>query len=196
MIERVFALALLIAAMPALITCSIAIMILSRRSPLIAHKRVGRYGSTIWVLKLRTMWNNDGFPRARLIERVSSSGLTVLPKGRLDPRVTSRFAAFCRKHSLDEVPQLWNVVCGDMALVGPRPLTKQELEVYYGAKARELLTRKPGITGLWQVRGRSGLTYRQRRRLDLHLVRNCNFAMYIYVLLASVPSVLTGRNAW
>jgi lipopolysaccharide/colanic/teichoic acid biosynthesis glycosyltransferase len=113
-----------------------------------------------------------------------------------DPRVTSAFAAFCRKYSVDEMPQLWHVVRGDLALVGPRPLTAEEIAEHYGSEAGEVLRVKPGLTGLWQVRGRSNLTYPERRRLDLFLVRNWSFRLYADILLATIPSVLSGKGAW
>jgi exopolysaccharide production protein ExoY len=117
-------------------------------------------------------------------------------KSEKDSRVTSRFAAFCRRYSIDELPQLYQVVTGQMSLIGPRPLTKLELDLYYGRNAAELLTRRPGISGLWQVSGRSRLSYRQRRRLDLFLVRKWSPGLYLQTLLATIPTVLTGRNAW
>ncbi|HEX6547062.1 MAG TPA: sugar transferase, partial [Bryobacteraceae bacterium] len=113
-----------------------------------------------------------------------------------DPRVTSRFARICRRYSIDELPQLWQVVNGEMALVAPRPLTRNELDLYYGEDARELLTRKPGISGLWQVSGRSRLTYSQRRRLDLFMIRRWSFRLYLRILVVTVPKVLAGKDAW
>jgi lipopolysaccharide/colanic/teichoic acid biosynthesis glycosyltransferase len=83
-----------------------------------------------------------------------------------------------------------------MALVGPRPLTASEIHVYYGASAIELLTRRPGLTGLWQIKGRSRLTYSQRRRLDLFLIRHWSPGLYLKVLLATIPRTLTGKDAW
>jgi lipopolysaccharide/colanic/teichoic acid biosynthesis glycosyltransferase len=172
-------------------------MILSRRSPLITHRRVGHGGRDIWVLKLRTMW-----PSAKracrfspFIEPVSSEPAADV-KSELDPRVTSRFAAFCRRHSIDEYPQLWQVIRGEMTLVGPRPLTAEEIETYYGDKAIEFLSVKPGLTGLWQVRGRSRLKHAQRTRLDLFMIRRWSLPLYLMILAATVPSVLTGKDAW
>lgn len=113
-----------------------------------------------------------------------------------DPRVTSRFARLCRRHSIDELPQLVHVISGKMALVGPRPLTRRELDRYYGEDAAEMVCARPGMTGLWQVMGRSRLTYRQRRRLDLFLVRHPSVGLELWVLLRTIPNVITGRNAW
>jgi lipopolysaccharide/colanic/teichoic acid biosynthesis glycosyltransferase len=118
------------------------------------------------------------------------------PKLIADPRVTSRFASFCRRHSIDELPQLALVAAGRMSIVGPRPITRFELSEYYDSDAMEVLSVKPGLTGLWQVRGRSRLTYRQRKRLDLFLVRRFSIGLYLRIVALTVPDLLFGRNAW
>ena len=113
-----------------------------------------------------------------------------------DPRVTSRFAAFCRKHSIDELPQLWHVVRGEMSLVGPRPLTRGEIERHYGPDAALLLSVKPGLTGVWQVYGRSAVRFPQRAAMELHFVRNFTSKLYLDVLLRTLPAVIRGQGAW
>ncbi len=116
-------------------------------------------------------------------------------KGFGDPRVTSRFARFCRRFSIDELPQLINVLRGEMSLVAPRPLTRTELIQHYGFDAAEVLRVKPGITGLWQVAGRNRLTYAERRELDLFLVRNNgSLKLYFTILLRTIPAVLKGQD--
>ena len=95
-----------------------------------------------------------------------------------------------------ELPQLLHVVSGTMALVGPRPLTRREFELHYGKDSAEILTARPGLTGLWQVMGRSRLTYRQRRRLDLFLVRHPSVSLRARILLRTIPQVFEGKNAW
>lgn len=194
--ERIAAAVTLLALLPALIAIALVTMILSRRSPLIAHKRVGYGGREIWVLKLRTMWQKHApWNLSPFIERFASESVPDL-KTRNDPRVTSRFAKLCRKHSVDELPQLWHVVRGEMALIGPRPLTASELELYYGRHTQKLLSVKPGLTGIWQVKGRSRLTYPQRRRLDLFMLKKWSLSLYVRILLESVPAVLIGKDAW
>ena len=196
--ERVFALLILAALLPFLILAGVVVILLSRRCPLVAHARAGRNGKEIRVLKLRTMWSGAASkpgPFPYFVEHLRREPVPEIKKSD-DPRVTSAFAAFCRKYSIDELPQLWHVVRGDLALVGPRPLTADELIEHYGAAAGEVLRVKPGLTGLWQIRGRNNLTYRQRRRFDLFLVRNWSFRLYAGILLATIPSVLTGKDAW
>ena len=106
------------------------------------------------------------------------------------------FARFCRRHSIDELPQLWHVIRGQMSLVGPRPVTGSELQRYYSRDASEMLEIKPGIAGLWQISGRSRLSYEERRDLDLRFVRTRTLRMYFRILLRTIPEVLTGENSW
>jgi lipopolysaccharide/colanic/teichoic acid biosynthesis glycosyltransferase len=192
--ERAAALFLVLLALPLLVVAGLALWVLSGRSPLIAHRRVGQGGTTLWMLKLRTMWGADGGP-VKWIEPIDDDHGPDFKSAR-DPRVRSRVARFCRQHSIDELPQLWHVVRGEMSLVGPRPMTARELQRHYGADADEILRVKPGLAGLWQISGRNRLSYDERRRLDLKLVRERNPAMYLGILLRTVPEVLTGGNSW
>ena len=100
-----------------------------------------------------------------------------------------------RRLSVDELPQLAHVAAGRMALAGPRPITFGEMRRHYGECAAEVLSVKPGITGLWQVCGRSRLSYRQRRRLDLFFVRRGCGRLYAWILLRTLPAVVRGENA-
>ena len=193
--ERVFSAVVLLAIVPGLIVVAFVITILSRRSPLIRHARVGRYGTPLPLLKFRTMWSGGGNPaHLRLTEDVDG----VIPEAKTvaDPRVSSRFARLCRRHSVDELPQLWHVVRGEMSLVGPRPITAVELAEYYGEAASQILSVRPGLAGLWQVMGRNRLSYCQRRRLDLFLVRHASSGLYLRILAKTLPAVLTGRDAY
>jgi exopolysaccharide production protein ExoY len=194
--ERVIAGILLVIAQPVIFISALIVAILSKRSPFIAHCRVGREGRTIWVLKLRTMWDGRRGPFC-VVERLPPTPLqSFAVKTKHDPRVKSKFAAACRRYSIDELPQLWNVLEGDLSLVGPRPLTRDEIDVYYAEDGTELLTRKPGITGLWQVCGRSRLTYSHRRKLDLFMIRKWSLGLYLKILFATIPNVLLGKDAY
>ena len=158
------------------------------------HNRVGWRGVPLPMLKFRTMWTDDEAPgELALVEDVS--GCVPVAKDAADPRVTSPFAAFCRRYSLDELPQLIHVVRGEMSLVGPRPITLTEMETYYGDSAAEVVSLRPGLTGLWQVTGRNQLTYEERKQLDLRLVREASPALYLGILLRSVPRVISGNGA-
>ena len=197
LLERLAATLLLLALLPFFFAIAALVLVLSRRSPFVAHRRVGRNGCELWVLKFRTMWEDSDSPicRDRIVERISAGSELAL-KPSTDPRVTSRFAALCRKYSVDELPQLWHVVRGDMALIGPRPLTAEEIITFYGSDAGRLLLVRPGLSGLWQVNGRSRLTLEERRRLDLFMLENWSLKLYLRILQATVPCVLSGRNAW
>jgi exopolysaccharide production protein ExoY len=192
--ERAAALALFAAALPVMLASALAIRVLSGCTPWIAHRRVGWRGSALWMLKLRTMWDAGG-QRDGWVEYIEDH---EGPAGKRadDPRVSHAFARFCRRHSIDELPQLWHVIAGEMSLVGPRPMTARELERYYGEDADEILQVKPGIAGLWQTSGRNRLTYEERRRLDLRLVRERSPRMYLAILLRTVPEVFRGENSW
>ena len=196
LMERIVAGAVLTLMGPALLISAIAIIVMSRRSPFVAHQRVGQGGRLIWVLKLRTMWDGHSQGRFKLVHRLSQSEAPLLPPAQKNARVTSRFAAFCRRFSVDELPQLWQVIQGEMSLIGPRPLTRQELTAYYGGAAASVMSSRPGISGLWQVSGRSRLTYPQRRRLDVFLVRKRSFPLYFKILWLTIPRVLSGKDAW
>jgi lipopolysaccharide/colanic/teichoic acid biosynthesis glycosyltransferase len=197
MVERAAAFVLLLVAMPLLGTAGLIVFTLSRRSPLVAHMRIGHDQRPFWMLKLRTMWTGDP---ARDHERGWIMRVAAEPEGQNknpgDSRVTSRFAAFCRRHSIDELPQLWHVFRGEMSLVGPRPLTRGEIDRYLGAHAAELLSRKPGLTGLWQVSGRSAVPFPKRAALDLELVRSLTPTVYWKILLRTIPALIHGRGAW
>ncbi len=195
--ERIVAGIAFAAVAPALGATMLAIRALSGRSPLIAHLRIGMNGEPFWILKLRTMWGRSDEPRRSdgWIEYLGNTGVPAT-KGAPDPRVTSRLAAFCRRYSVDELPQLLQVVTGKLRLVGPRPLTAQELEAHYREAAVEVLSVRPGLTGLWQVMGRNRLTYSQRRRLDLFFVRKQSIGLYLRILLRTPARVLSGRDAW
>jgi lipopolysaccharide/colanic/teichoic acid biosynthesis glycosyltransferase len=197
--ERLFAFFVFAALLPVLLVSSLIVAVLSGRVPFIAHRRVGRYGSEIWVVKLRTMWDGRTSQNmvCTLFERIyDSTGGRPFVKTCRDPRIASSFAAFLRRHSIDELPQLWQVVCGQLALVGPRPITWPEIDEYYGPDSTTLLSRKPGITGLWQVCGRSRLSYPQRRRLDLFMLQKWSLSLYLLILVRTIHRAPIGKDAW
>lgn len=195
--ERLAALGGLLALAPFMLSIAIATSLLSRTSPLIAHRRMGRGGRALWVLKFRTMWRRGTRPSVHfaLVEYIEDES-GPREKGIRDDRICSCFARFCRRHSIDELPQLLHVVRGEMSLVGPRPITSSEWKQHYDPHGAEVLDVMPGLSGLWQIKGRSRLTYEQRRELDLALVRNRSFKLYFQILLWTVPEIWNGRNAW
>jgi exopolysaccharide production protein ExoY len=194
-IEPLIAGAALLAAAPMMLAVCATIVLLARRSPLVRHTRVGWRGQELPMLKLRTMWEpKQKWATILAIEDVSNP--VPANKSGDDGRVTSKFAAWCRRYSIDEIPQLYHVFRGQMSLVGPRPITQAELEEHYGRAAEAVLSLRPGLTGLWQMRGRSRLTYAQRRRLDLWLAGHASPGLYLRILLRSIPVVLKGDDAY
>ena len=144
------------------------------------------------MLKFRTMVDGADAELDAISSLNESDG--VLFKIRSDPRVT-RSGRFLRRHSLDELPQLWNVVRGEMSSSGPRPPLPSEVEQYETDAHRRLLV-KPGLTGLWQVSGRSELTWEDSVRLDLYYVENWSPALDVQILWRTIGAVIRGRGAY
>jgi exopolysaccharide biosynthesis polyprenyl glycosylphosphotransferase len=171
----------------------IAIIRLSDRGPgLFRQTRVGRDGRAFTVYKFRTMVVDAEERKSHLAGLNDSDG--VLFKMRRDPRVTS-VGAWLRRYSLDELPQLLNVLIGDMSMVGPRPALPQEAALY-GDHVRRRLAVKPGITGLWQVNGRSDLSWDESVRLDLRYVENWSFILDLQIMWKTISAVLRGSGAY
>lgn len=176
-----------------------AIAVLMQRqggSIIYKHRRIGRDGRVFECLKFRTMVPNADQVLRELLERdpVIKAEWLRDHKLRCDPRVT-RLGRFLRRTSLDELPQLWNVMRGEMSLVGPRPVVREEL-LRYGRNVRTYLSAKPGITGLWQVKGRNDTDYRRRVVLDTYYVRNQNLLLDLYILVKTTRVVLGGSGAY
>jgi exopolysaccharide production protein ExoY len=196
--EQIIAALLLAILSPLLVVIWTMILALSGCSPLIAHRRVGQHGAVLWALKFRTMWGDHarrGVRRSLTVEYINDEAGPARKTPR-DLRVASRFARFCRQHSLDELPQLVNVLRGQMSLVGPRPVTGAELQQLYGPRAAEILLARPGLSGLWQVSGRSRLTVRERSALDLECARQRSVKLYFSILMRTIPEVFIGTGAW
>jgi lipopolysaccharide/colanic/teichoic acid biosynthesis glycosyltransferase len=164
-------------------------------SPVIyKQKRVGRLGRTFSIFKFRSMVTNaeSWLRESPEIYRRYVENNFKLPEED-DPRITP-LGRFLRRTSLDELPQLWNVLRGDMSLVGPRPIVPEEVAMY-GEYAGMLLRVKPGLTGAWQVTGRSNIPYPERARIDLRYVAGRSLGGDLRLLLQTVPAVLRRRGA-
>lgn len=177
----------------------LAIAVLMRKeggSIIYKHWRIGRNGRAFECLKFRTMIPNADQVLRELLQHDPKMQAEWVRdhKLRRDPRVT-RLGHFLRRTSLDELPQLWNVMRGEMSLVGPRPVVREEL-LRYGRNIRTYLSAKPGITGLWQVKGRNDTDYRRRVVLDTYYVRNQNLLLDLYILLKTTRVVLGGNGAY
>jgi exopolysaccharide production protein ExoY len=174
----------------------VALALASDHGPILySHSRTGRHGKTFGCLKFRTMVPNAEQALRDLLQSNSALRLEWLRDHKLrnDPRVTT-VGRFLRRTSLDELPQLWNVLKGEMSLVGPRPVVREEW-ARYGRRLDTYLSTKPGVTGLWQVMGRSNASYRRRVALDSYYVRNRSIQMDVLILLRTVTVVIRSRGA-
>jgi lipopolysaccharide/colanic/teichoic acid biosynthesis glycosyltransferase len=185
------ALLLLLLGFPILVLAAVAIRLDSRGPVLFSQLRCGRDARRFRLYKLRTM-TQDAEARQDAIRHLNEMDGPAF-KIRLDPRVT-RVGQVLRRWSLDELPQLWNVVLGDMSLVGPRPPLPREV-VQYTLRERARFAVPPGLTGLWQVSGRNELPFADWMRLDLHYVENATLSLDFQILAETVGAVLRGRGA-
>jgi exopolysaccharide production protein ExoY len=181
---------------PLLIICFLVARASSRGPALFRHKRVGFQGKHFDCLKFRTMVADSSERLCKHLEsdHVAAAEWAAAQKLRNDPRVTA-FGAILRRSSLDELPQLFNVLKGDMSLVGPRPITDEEL-VKYGRSLNAYLACRPGITGLWQVSGRSRTSYQRRVECDTFYARRWSLYLDIKILIVTIPSVLFSAGAY
>lgn len=183
---------LILLSAPLMGVLAVLVSIDSRGPILFRQERVGMEGVHFRMLKFRSMVVDAEQRLAELADRNEGSG--VLFKIKNDPRVT-RVGGFLRKYSLDELPQLFNIFAGSMSLVGPRPPLPREVEAYEHDVRRRLLV-KPGLTGLWQVSGRSNLSWQDSVRLDLYYVENWSLAGDLVIILRTVRAVFHSTGAY
>jgi len=191
-VERLVAALALVVLSPLLVVVWAMVRAETPGPGLFRQQRVGRDGIEFTMLKFRTMTNTAPEELAGLTERNEADG--VLFKMSSDPRCTP-IGLLLRRYSVDELPQLWNVVRGQMSLVGPRPALPQEVE-RYDLDPRRRLAVKPGITGLWQVSGRSDLSWAETVRLDVKYVDNWSLMLDLSILCRTVVAVINHRGAY
>jgi exopolysaccharide production protein ExoY len=181
---------------PLFVLCYVLTKASSSGPVLFRHRRVGFSGRHFDCLKFRTM-SIDAQERLRALlesDPLAAAEWETGRKLRYDPRITT-IGAILRKSSLDELPQLFNVLRGEMSIVGPRPVTDEELDLYTTSVGAYLACR-PGITGLWQVSGRSTTTYEKRVACDAFYVRNWSIALDAKILIVTIPSMLMSETAF
>jgi exopolysaccharide biosynthesis polyprenyl glycosylphosphotransferase len=191
-IDVVISLALLVLFSWFLLPVAFLIWVEDRRWPLFGQERVGRGGRQFTMQKFRSMRPDADKQLGQLLAYNEAEG--PIFKMRDDPRRT-RIGAFIRRWSIDELPQLWNVVKGDMSLVGPRPATPREVALYEEWQLHRLDT-LPGITGLWQVSGRSELGFSEQVLMDITYIENWSLGLDLRIMLRTLPAVLTGKGAF
>jgi exopolysaccharide biosynthesis polyprenyl glycosylphosphotransferase len=192
MIDRAVGIMMLAVAAPVITVAAILVRVTSKGKAFFPQHRVGLDGNTFTMYKLRSMVVDAEARKVELLEQTDRDGLMF--KMHADPRVT-KVGKVLRRFSLDELPQLWNVVKGDMSLVGPRPPLPSEYEAYHDAVHRRLRVR-PGLTGLWQVSGRADLTWEESVRMDLRYVDNWSIALDLQILWKTARAVVQGSGAY
>lgn len=195
-LDRGIALLMIIFLAPLLIVTAFAVLATSRGPIFFRQARIGRGGKKFQCYKFRTM-ELDAERRLELLLQTDPKARREWEddqKLRNDPRITS-IGQFLRRSSIDELPQLFNVLLGDMRLVGPRPIVESE-RTKYGRYFREYCSVRPGITGLWQVSGRNDVSYRRRVAYDVLYSKHRSFLVDVGILFATVPCVLFGRGSY
>ena len=181
---------------PLLILCFVLTWVSSRETVLFRHKRVGFNGKPFDCLKFRTMVADAPERLRKLLETDATAAAEWAQSQKLrnDPRVTP-IGAILRESSLDELPQLFNVLMGSMSIVGPRPVTEDELS-RYGTSVKAYTACRPGITGLWQVAGRGSTSYETRVSCDAYYARKWSLSLDSKIIIVTIPSVLFTKNAY
>ena len=182
----------LIVLLPLFLVLAILVKLDSKGPIFFSHKRIGKNGKIIGIYKFRSMVSNSeevfrNFTKEQKEEFEKNFKLDD------DPRIT-KVGNFLRKTSLDELPQLLNIIKGDMSVVGPRPIVKAEVEKY-GVYADKMFSIKPGLTGFWQANGRSDTTYEERVQMDMYYIDNRSFLLDIKIILKTVVSVIKKEGA-
>lgn len=198
-LDIAFALFFLLLFSPFFLLIAFGIVLTSRGPLFYKSQRVGKDGKLFTCLKFRTMYRDSEKIFQEVLKIPSFyEEWTAYHKLKKDPRLT-RLGALLRKYSLDELPQFFNVLNGDLSLVGPRPISEEEFKEALFLTRHEynlVLQIRPGITGLWQTSGRSTLSFEERTRLDIAYVKNMNLKMDLQLLLKTIPEVLFSRGAF
>ena len=178
---------------PVFLITALLVKLTSPGPIIVSQVRVGRFGRHFKFYKFRSMYIDAEARKAELLKH-NESGDGVIFKMKHDPRITP-VGRFIRKFSIDELPQLFNVILGDMSLVGPRPPLPSEVRTYT-LEERKRLNLTPGITCLWQVSGRSELPFSKQIALDKEYIASRSVWKDFLILLKTIPAILTGRGAW
>lgn len=192
LIDIVFSFAAIVVLIPVFLILALAVKFTSKGPAIYKHKRVGKNGKDIYIFKFRSMVANAD----KLIDSFTPEQKEEFQKNfKLDndPRVT-KIGKFLRKTSLDELPQLFNVLKGDISIVGPRPITEEETELY-GKNKELLLSVRPGLTGFWASGGRSDTSYKRRRAMEIYYVKHRSFDFDVKIFFKTFISVFKGEGA-
>lgn len=195
--DILFSLAALLIGVPLFLIISLAIFLSSRGKVFYSHERIGRGGKPFKCYKFRSMYPDADARIHKLLEEHPhfKEEWQKTRKLKNDPRVMP-VGNFLRKTSLDELPQFWNVLKGDLSIVGPRPVVYDEVVHYLGEKATKILSIRPGLTCLWQVSGRNDTSYNKRVELDLEYVETRSLLLDLKLILKTIPSMISSKGAY
>ena len=195
-IDLILAIPLVVLLSPMLGIIALSVWINDGGPAFYGQMRIGRHGHSFRCWKFRSMVTDSDAVLARVLEQSAEARAEWARdhKLRMDPRITW-VGRFLRSSSLDELPQLWNVLCGEMSLVGPRPIVVAEVG-RYGARFHDYCTCRPGITGLWQVSGRNDVSYRRRVAIDAVYARTASVGLDLAILARTIPAVLLRRGSY
>lgn len=195
-LDILISLAVLVFFFPVLALVAVAVKFQDNGPVFFGHTRIGCDGQEFKCFKFRSMLVDAEARLQRLLETDAAARAEWAQDHKLknDPRITA-FGLLLRKTSIDEFPQLWNVLKGDMSLVGPRPIVRTEIRKY-GKSFRQYASVRPGLTGLWQVAGRNDVSYTRRVAMDRLFSRRKSVSLYLYILFMTVPAVLMQRGSY
>lgn len=195
--DILFSLTALLFLLPFMLIIAISIYYASPGRVIYGQTRIGRGGIPFTCYKFRTMYVDAEKRLQEILESDEEKSTEWARSFKLkdDPRVTP-IGAFLRKTSLDELPQFWNVLLGHLSVVGPRPVVAKELETFFGPKSEKILKVRPGVTGLWQVSGRSDISYEARVQLDEQYIDNHSFWMDVRLIFKTIYCLISRQGAY
>lgn len=195
--DIIFSSLVLLIGLPVFMIIALIIRFSSKGSVVYSHQRIGRGGKPFRCYKFRSMYPDADKKLEELLKAdpALKHEWDTTHKLRNDPRVTP-IGAFLRKTSLDEIPQFWNVLIGDLSIVGPRPVVQAEIDKFYGSRAQKILSIRPGLTGIWQVSGRNDTSYENRVEMDESYIQQRSFIFDLKLIALTVPRMIFSKGAY
>lgn len=195
--DVIFSVLVLVVTFPLMVFIALSVRFSSKGNIVYAHERIGRGGKPFRCYKFRTMHSDADTRLKEILEGcpILKNEWEQTQKLRKDPRVTP-IGKFLRQTSLDEFPQFWNVLRGDLSIVGPRPVVHHEVTQHLGPKAAKILSIRPGLTGLWQVSGRSDISYAHRIKMDEQYVDSQSIYLDLKIISKTIPCMFFSKGAY
>lgn len=195
--DVLFSASVLILLSPLFLLIALLVTLTSRGAPIYSHLRVGKKGKPFRCYKFRTMIRDSDLILEKILleDRKLRKEWEATHKLKNDPRITS-LGHLLRKTSLDELPQFWNVLVGDLSVVGPRPVIQEEISRHFGEKAEKILSIRPGLTGIWQTSGRSNTCYTSRLIFDEQYVDCRSLSLDLKLIAKTIPLMIFSKDAY